>query len=264
MKQNLREILENKCRDTTDDSLDNLISKVIISELNLGVKPNINIIAEKAFTNKSSISRFAKKNGFEGYKQFVEILWIEESNYYKKDSIDNVKNNSEEYLLNILDDLKIIQKDIILFAKLLNKSNDIFIFNSYQNEDVAEIFSSNLQSIGKKVIFVKNTFKQELSSFVKKDSLIIYLVSGTDNWTMQKIYNNVSLISKNIVVIGTKSQTIKFDSPKLQFEIDTPKIAFREIYKKIWFICFISHTLNLLSKLDEKYEQILLNPKFKY
>lgn len=263
MKQNLREILENKYRDTTDDGLDSLIASVIISELNSGIKPNINTIAEKSFTNKSSISRFAKKCGFEGYKQFIELLWIEENNYYKRDN-DNYENGHNYDISYISSDLEKYNDDIIKFAELLNKSNNIFVFNSYQNEDIAELFSSNLKSIGKKVTFVKNTYNQQMSSFVNKDSLAIYLVAGTDNWTMQKIYNNIKTISKTSIVVGTKSQVTKFKDPNLEFQFQTPDTLFREVYKKMWFTNFIFKTLNQLSKLDINYKKNILNPKFKY
>lgn len=264
MKQNLREILENQYRITDVNSLDSLISKAIIDELNLGIKPNINTISEKTFTNKSTISRFAKKNGFEGYKQFIELLWIEEANYYKNDKNHDIQEVNNDEFLNVISDINRNQLNMILLADLIDASNDIFIFNSYQNEDVAELFSSSLSSIGKKVTFVKNTFKQQMSSFVKKDSLVICLVSGTDNWTMQKIYNNIKQLSNNTVVIGTKSQTIKFDSPKLKFEFQTPDIVFREVYKKIWFTCFASQILNMLLFLNDEYKKNILSPKFKY
>ena len=177
-------------------------------------------IAEKTFTSKATVVRFAKAMGYDGWKEFMKD-YIAEVKYQKAhqntvdfnmpfgpgDSeetiIENIKKVQIESIRETADLLK--KETLQKAADCLVKAEQIVIFCSSPNTYLGELFKRKLITIGKHAsVPVIGESGIVAASLGPRDCALIISYSG--NSVSQNPVNRIGILKKNHVpVIGITS-----------------------------------------------------------
>lgn len=147
---------------------------------------SINEVAEDLNISKTSLMRFAKGLGFQGYSQFKKTLQEEQildtspaermKKLYESDYINSAKKTKKQEIENIENTLMNIND--VKFNKLISlimNDNKIFTFGWNVSTYLADLFSFRLNHLG----FNCNSLKREIIDYdeqlmyIKKDDLLI-------------------------------------------------------------------------------------------
>lgn len=177
-------------------------------------------IAEKTFTSKATVVRFAKAMGYDGWKEFMKD-YIAEVKYQKahQNTVDfNIpfqQGDSEE---TIIENIKKVQMESIRetadlikpemlrkAACYLEQAEQIVIFCSSPNTYLGELFKRKLITIGKHaVVPIGGESGIVAASLGPGDCALIISYSG--NSVSQNPVNRIGILKKNHVpVIGITS-----------------------------------------------------------
>lgn len=124
-------------------------------------------IAEKTYTSKSSLVRFAKALGFQGWKDFIEKFlndtYYEESHYTDidpnfpieegestKDIVYKISSLMVESILDTTDQLSL--KEIDKAVNFMAEANQIALLGQSPNTYLGNLFRRKMMSIGKNVL----------------------------------------------------------------------------------------------------------------
>lgn len=176
--KNIIPLMEAKYNSFTDiekNIADYFIKNNDISEL------SSKVIASKLFVSEASLSRFAKKCGFSGYREFV---------YVYKESFDERKNDSSSLSKTVLDTYSTLlsktrslidEIQISRIVKLLKKSTRVVACGKGSSGLVAEEMESRFMRIGIDIDSVKDTDRMRMQSVFLNDKSLVFgfSLSGT-------------------------------------------------------------------------------------
>lgn len=177
-------------------------------------------IAEKTFTSKATVVRFAKAMGYDGWKEFMKD-YIAEVKYQKNhgNTVDfNIPFHQDDSVDTIVESIKKLQMETIretadlLNKEVLKKATDyldrarhIEIFCSSPNTYLGELFKRKLITIGKSAnVALNGEAGIVAASLGPQDCALIISYSG--NSVSQNPINRISILKKNCVpMIGITS-----------------------------------------------------------
>ncbi|AGR42276.1 MurR/RpiR family transcriptional regulator [Spiroplasma diminutum] len=269
---NLREKLNIILLSESKEDVKWQITNYIVECINKNKYPSIIDISNNCYIAKSSIVRYAKSFGLEGYKEFINKIKFEDQNSYKtittikndltkgneqfflfKNSIINFVNEADEYL-SILEDIKI---EIL-------KAKRIYIHSSYEFDTIANYLKNFLIIINKNVVYSEHKkTTSAILDYIEETDLQIFLVAGVDNNYLETIfaYSMANNKSKKILISST-SQSNKFIacdiSLVINFSDDYSKIYDKEI--KMFYI--LKQLLILLEKENDSIDLRNLKHRF--
>ena len=162
--KNIIPLMEAKYNSFTDiekNIADYFIKSNDVSEL------SSKVIASKLFVSEASLSRFAKKCGFSGYREFV---------YVYKDSFDERKNDSSSLSKTVLDTYS-----TLLSKTRSKKSTRVVACGKGSSGLVAEEMESRFMRIGIDIDSVKDTDRMRMQSVFLNDKSLVFgfSLSGT-------------------------------------------------------------------------------------
>lgn len=196
------------------------VGEFILQEQDKLYQYTVTEIAEKTFTSKATVVRFAKAMGYDGWKEFMKD-YIAEVNYQKKykNTVDfNIPFQKEDGFDTIAENIKKLQMESIretadlLDKEMLNKAADylagaenVVIFSSSPNTYLGELFKRKLLTIGKRAAVAKSGEAGiEAATLGPQDLALIISYSG--NSVTQNPVNRIGLLKKNHVpIIGITS-----------------------------------------------------------
>lgn len=196
------------------------VGEFILQEQDKLYQYTVTEIAEKTFTSKATVVRFAKAMGYDGWKEFMKD-YIAEVNYQKKykNTVDfNIPFQKEDGIDTIAENIKKLQMESIretadlLDKEVLKKAADylagaenIVIFSSSPNTYLGELFKRKLLTIGKRAAVAKSGEAGiEAATLGPQDLALIISYSG--NSVTQNPVNRIGLLKKNHVpIIGITS-----------------------------------------------------------
>lgn len=196
------------------------VGEFILQEQDKLYQYTVTEIAEKTFTSKATVVRFAKAMGYGGWKEFMKD-YIAEVNYQKKykNTVDfNIPFQKEDGIDTIAENIKKLQMESIretadlLDKEVLKKAADylagaenIVIFSSNPNTYLGELFKRKLLTIGKRAAVAKSGEAGiEAATLGPQDLALIISYSG--NSVTQNPVNRIGLLKKNHVpIIGITS-----------------------------------------------------------
>lgn len=177
-------------------------------------------IAEKTFTSKATVVRFAKAMGYDGWKEFMKD-YIAEVNYQKahQNTVDfNMPFRQEDGMDTIIENIKKLQiesirdtadllkrEDLQKATDYLVKADRIVIFCSSPNTYLGELFKRKLITIGKNAsVPVIGESGIVAASLGPRDCALI--ISYTGNSVSQNPVSRIGVLKKNQVpIIGITS-----------------------------------------------------------
>lgn len=181
----------------------------------------VDSIAEKTFTSKASVVRFAKILGFLGWRKFL-VDFTKEQNYLnqhqgevdanfpfaKTDTIAKVISNIQKLEKQTLDTTSYLLEDksLIQATNIIVNAKNTVLYAESPNNYLAELFKRKLLSIGKRAIVVKDDEAGlEAGALTNADCAVIVSYSGNSN---SRAIRHINLLkAHHIPVIGITSDT---------------------------------------------------------
>lgn len=202
-------------------------------------------IAQKTFTSKASVVRFAKNLGFNGWRAF-NAEFAKEQDYLsthqgeidanfpfkKNDSTDTVINHLQKLMTqsisatNYLVDPKNLEKTVSIICK----SKTVALYAVSPNSYLAELFKRKLLSIGISAIVVNDDEAGlETGTLNANDCAIIISYSGTQESLAVRHIN--ILKAQHVPVIAITSDTQNYLREKADFSLSI--VTEENLYTKI-------------------------------
>lgn len=196
------------------------VGEFIIKEQDNIYRYTVGEIAERTYTSKATVVRFAKAMGYDGWKEFMKD-YIEEVQYRKsheneidynfpfseKDELPDVLDKMEELQIETIRETRdLIQTDIMnQAAERIVKAKNIVIFSRSPNNYYAGAFARKLCSIG----YLARTALSGESGLIsaalgKEDCAIIISYSG-NNPTTEPVDKIKRLKANHVPMIGITS-----------------------------------------------------------
>ena len=179
-------IKENKEKFTQTDLA---IIDFIVNNKDKKLDLSINELAKKCLTSRTSILRFSKKLGFDGYSEFKYFI-------NKKEEVEKIEKTYQED-----------EKLDYLFEKIKN-SNNIFI---YGNGEYEEIIKNSMKSYLKDLGQLSEIFqgRDEISTFNKsslKNSIIFVIDLSNDPDSLELLSQISNVDIKKILITDSFSK----------------------------------------------------------
>lgn len=168
----------------------------VVKNMQLVKNMSIRELASACFVSTTTIFRFVKKLGYEGFSEFIDAISTTEAETRKINipSVIEKENYSDSYLKNIIEAIKVITNEKFeKFDAIMSRNPDIYIIAEGLSREVGNYFLRLLTTIGFNVHFPKESF--EKSNFVKKikrDDVVLVLSYTGDNqsviYELEKIF----------------------------------------------------------------------------
>lgn len=195
------------------------IAETILNNKEDFPKVKINKLAELSQSSISSITRFCKYLGFNGYKEFAFKLSLEIEEVVKQNQL--VKGTSSSRapiknrilgkpfaIRNHLVDLFLQKNDDKLLAihQLIISSKRIFLFGKEPMIFILNSFKYDLEKENKSVVFSQDLkIQANYVSLIKKEDLVFFLDENMNDKELLTIYNNVFNNAYSVVLLSKKS-----------------------------------------------------------
>lgn len=160
-----------------------IIASYLINESNDILNHDINTLSKKLYVSTATISRFAQKIGYSGFKEMHFAYSVALKN--ADTEIDEVSNITELFINNykhIIDYLKIVanEESIKQVCECINNAKRLFVVGISTSGLVAEDFSQRLARIGYNSHGVSDNHFMRMQAAManKKDIFIVFSYSG--------------------------------------------------------------------------------------
>ncbi|ARU91504.1 hypothetical protein SCLARK_00893 [Spiroplasma clarkii] len=237
--KNIRETLVNlaKQENTKAKNLDSFIANAILKNYNSGIFLNQVQLAEQCFLSASAITKFSKKLGFTGYREFNFNLKNEYLKYYVKDkqeinSTSKIKNFFDVFVSEINEQLDFVND----FINMIKTEKRLLIVSSYQLQDSAKYCYEIFSELGIEVAFqtVRIISNKILSTKISEVPVLCFL-AGQDNYFLVECLNRLDHqnLATKLWLICTESQANKVVNFHQRFIVSKSGYApykFRKIF----------------------------------
>lgn len=202
-----------------------LIAEYLLNCLDNGQTPKSKTCAEYAFTSESVITAFAKKYGYDGFKELAVRVKVE-AEYYDFSKIhrqgEGMIKNEYKQIINQSFELIDAQSEAIgLLIQKIKQAKKIVALSCYQQYFNTELFISELQLLGYNAqINYQRKSNPGLLENLGTDDVVIIVAFGLDNQYLVNFYNQIKTTQKNIFIICSRSQAHKFDKCLCQIKVE--------------------------------------------
>ncbi|AAT75366.1 putative transcriptional regulator [Mesoplasma florum L1] len=200
-------------------------------------------VCDKCFVSASTITKFSKTLGYEGFRELIFSL----KNEYdviaqKKKTIDkiNIFESIESWIINSKNFIENLGKNII-------NSKRINIYYSYCLKSSAESLYETILGINKDVFLINHNQISIINHQLRTGDINIFLVSGKDNQTLLKYYQYIlaNQKSSNFVIASKLSNWVEKNNDfAITFDIgDDFSLS---LYRNIALQCLTLELLKLI------------------
>lgn len=222
-----------------------VIANYIIQNSRDITKYTVDLIAEKTFTSKASVVRFAKNLGFTGWREFI-AAFADEQRYLTQHSGDidaNFPFKADDSTPKVIQNIQKLQeqtisttsfmlnqKELEKAADLITQSKTTVFYAESPNNYLAELLKRKLLSIGhRSTVFKDDEAGLETGTLTSQDCAIIISYSGTQD---SRAIRHINLLKSNHVpVIGITSDTDNYlrEHADIGLLIDTEENLYTKI-----------------------------------
>lgn len=170
---------------------------------------SIRDLANTCFVSTTTIFRFVKKLGYEGYSEFVDDIVSTEAETRKIHipSIVQNENYRDSYLKNIIEAVKVITDEKIeKFQTIMSRNPDIYIIAEGLSREVGHYFVRLLTTVGFNVSFPRESYEKENAlKRIKKDDVILVLSYTGDNESVIHQIEKIFAIATPTIISFTRA-----------------------------------------------------------
>ena len=207
------------------------IFNYVIKNLHVVKNMSIRQLADKCFISTTTLFRFVKKLGYEGYSDFIED--VREAEYEsRRIEIPNIVTSDDyrdSYLKNLIEAVKIITDEKIdMFDRLMSRNPDICILAEGLSSEVAGYFKRLLVSCGYNVEMPgeEYEFKRVLKKIKKDDVLLVLSYNGNNQSVIRRIERILAISTPNIVSITRSDNNAIQNMSDLNFYVFADEIEY--------------------------------------
>lgn len=196
------------------------VGEFIIREQEELYKYTISEIAERTYTSKATVVRFAQSMGYDGWKEFMKD-YIEEVRYKKahdngidynfpfkeKDDTDTIIDNLKKLQIETINETADLldQKMIDLAVSYIEKAHNVVIFGASPNSYMGELFKRKLFTIGRMATVAINGETGIIAASMTPDDCAVVISYSGNNPDKDPI-DKIAVLKKNKVpIIGITS-----------------------------------------------------------
>lgn len=195
---------------------------------------SIRDLASECFVSTTTIFRFVKKLGYEGFSDFIDAISETEAETRKiiVPSIVEKENYSESYLKNIIEAVKVITPEKYdKFEAIMNRNPDIYIIAEGLSREVGNYFLRLFTSIGFNVSFPKESFeKKNFIKKIKRDDVVLVLSYTGDNTGVVYELERIFAIATPTIISFTRADNNAIQNMSdLNFYVFADEIEYESI-----------------------------------
>ena len=185
------------------------IMTYVVRNIHVVKKMSIRELASACFVSTTTIFRFVKKLGYEGYSEFLDALTETEAETRKIHipSIIEKENYSDSYLKNIIEAVKVITDEKYnKFDTIMSRNPDIYIIAEGLSREVGHYFLRLLTTIGFNASFPKESYeKKNVLKKIKKDDVVLVLSYTGNNETVVHELEQIFAIATPTIISFTRA-----------------------------------------------------------
>lgn len=222
------------------------IFNYVIKNLHVVKSLSIRQLAEKCFVSTTTLFRFVKKLGYEGYNDFIDD--VRETEYAsRKIDIPNIvarDDYRDSYLKNVIEAVKVITDEKMeMFDKLMSRNPDIYILAEGLSGEVAYYIKRLLVSCGYNVEVPKEEyeFKSVLKKIKRDDILLALSYNGNNQSVIHNIERIFAISTPKIISITRSDNNAIQNMSDLNFYVFADEIEYEDedITSRIGMIAII-------------------------
>lgn len=186
-----------------------VILTYIVKNMHAVKNMSIRDLASECYVSTTTIFRFVKKLGYEGYSEFIDAI-IETEAETRKINIPSVIQNDnyrDSYLKNIVEAVKVITDEKIdKFQTIMNRKPDIYIIAEGLSIEVGQYFVRLLTTVGFNVMFPRELYEKDyVLKRIKKDDVILVLSFSGDNESVIHQIERIFAIATPTIISFTRA-----------------------------------------------------------
>lgn len=234
-----------------------VILTYVVKNMHAVKNMSIRDLASACFVSTTTIFRFVKKLGYEGYSEFVDAI-IETEAETRKIHIPSIVQNDnyrDSYLKNIIEAVKVITDEKIeTFKKIMNRKPDIYIIAEGFSSEVGQYFVRLLTTVGFNVSFPRELYEKDNAlKRIKKDDVILVLsFTGNNESVIHQIERIFAIATPTIISFTRADNNAIQNMSDLNFYVFADEINYEgiDITTRIGMIAIMETLLykGLLSK----------------
>jgi RpiR family glv operon transcriptional regulator len=188
---------------------DKRIFEYVVKNIHAVKDMTVRTVAGNCYVSTTTIIRFVKKLGFDGYRHFCDSLNQTCAMLEKTDIPDVVwrREYSEEYLKNIIESVRVIsQQKLDSFKSAVQKNRNIFFVGSGLNREVTHYAYRIFTMLGFITYHPVEDYeiKSMLNTIRDQDMLFVFSLSGEDKEVIE-IIESASLKCSPVIASVTWS-----------------------------------------------------------
>lgn len=222
------------------------IFNYVIKNLHVVKNMSIRQLADKCFVSTTTLFRFVKKLGYEGYSDFIDDVREAEFESRKIDIPNIVANDNyrDSYLKNLIEAVKVVTDEKIeMFDKIMSRNPDIYILAEGLSSEVAGYIKRLLISCGYNVEIPSEEyeFKSVLKKIKRDDVLLILSYNGNNRSVIHNVERVFAISTPKIISITRSDNNAIQNMSDLNFYIFADEIEFEgeDITSRIGMIAII-------------------------
>lgn len=185
------------------------IFNYIIKNMHLVKDMSIRELAQTCFVSTTTLFRFVKKFGYEGYADFIEAVRHTE-NESRKIHIPKIvrdDNYRDSYLKNVMEAVKVITDEKIeKFHTIMNRNPHIYILAEGLSREVGMYFKRLLTTVGYNVEMPIEEYEfASLLRRVKRDDVLLILSYTGNNQSVIHNIERIFAISTPTIISFTRA-----------------------------------------------------------
>lgn len=224
MSNQILSLISNIAKHSDNVSYQN-VAKFILENLETISKFSIFDIAKKTSTSPSTITRFCKHIGLDGFKQLGTIIALESKfiSYEKSDTNPKRDNNNGEKLFDVItsslnESIVGIENNIERLKKFFNNKKRIFLFGKGGNIFLIHLFLDWITRIDYNGYFSSDVDQQlAYSNLVKEEDIVLIVSYSLSSGFYEKLFKNIK--SKNVLIITKNVNSPLLSGNEIVFKI---------------------------------------------
>lgn len=212
-------------------SSEQVVFNYVIKNLHVVKDLSIRELADRCFISTTTLFRFVKKLGYEGYSDFIDD--VREAEFAsRKIEIPNIVANDDyrdSYLKNVIEAVKVITDEKIdKFEKIMSRNPNIYILAEGLSAEPALYFRRLLISCGYNVEIPSEeyAFKSILKKVKKDDVLLVLSYNGNNRSVIHKIERIFAISTPNIISITRSDNNAIQNMSDLNFYVFADEIEY--------------------------------------
>ena len=212
-------------------SSEQVVFNYVIKNLHVVKDLSIRELADRCFISTTTLFRFVKKLGYEGYSDFIDD--VREAEFAsRKIEIPNIVANDDyrdSYLKNVIEAVKVITDEKIdKFEKIMSRNPNIYILAEGLSAEPAQYFRRLLISCGYNVEIPSEeyAFKSILKKVKKDDVLLVLSYNGNNRSVIHKIERIFAISTPNIISITRSDNNAIQNMSDLNFYVFADEIEY--------------------------------------